>query len=286
MIKENTQTLFSFVKWLLGSAKFKPFKPIAPRHNSAVILGNGPSLREYLPNLLELSTRVDFWGVNFFCNSEAFENLKPRYYVVNAPELVFLSEGAIPHKTLEAKKELLANISKADWPMQLFVPYPGVKAMKRQFQNHIHIKVQGYNATPLEGSVKFTNFALRHGWGLPRPHNVLIPALALALRMDFAKILLLGAEHSWIETLTVTQDNEVLLDHQHFYDKGKQIDKMNSSTFEPRKLHEVLEKFYFSFKSYWVLKYFASHLNTQVYNVTPKSYIDAFKKVDINDVQF
>jgi hypothetical protein len=235
---------------------------------------------------MKIASQVDLWGVNFFCNSDAFKKLKPRYYVVNAPELIFLSEKVIPHQTIQAKQQLLSNLAKAEWPIQLFVPYPGVKSLQERFKGHKYIKVHGYNATPLEGTIKFTNYALSHGWGLPRPHNVLIPALALALRVNYSTILLLGAEHSWLESLTVTQNNEVLLDHQHFYDKGKQIDKMNNSSFEPRKLHEVLEKFYFSFKSYWVLKYFANHLNIQVYNVTPKSYIDAFKKVDINDVRF
>ena len=41
------------------------------------------------------------------------------------------------------------------------------------------------------------------------PHNVLIPSIAIGLRLPFKKIYLAGADHSWLPEITVTDDNEV-----------------------------------------------------------------------------
>ena len=59
------------------------------------------------------------------------------------------------------------------------------------------------------------------GWGVPRPHNVLIPSIAMGLRLPFKKIYLAGADHSWLPEITVTDDNVVLMHQKHFYDQNK-----------------------------------------------------------------
>jgi len=84
-----------------------------------------------------------------------------------------------------------------------------------------HIKLYVYNTTPIEGFQVFCNWIFRKGWGVPRPHNVLIPSIAMGLRLPFKKIYLAGADHSWLPEITVTDDNVVLMHQKHFYDQNK-----------------------------------------------------------------
>ena len=51
------------------------------------ILGNGPSLAEQLPALIERQEwqRVDMMAVNFFALSEEFVQIRPKYYVISDP---------------------------------------------------------------------------------------------------------------------------------------------------------------------------------------------------------
>ena len=113
--------------------------------------------------------------------------------------------------------------------------------------------------------------------------------MILGINLGFKKIFVAGADHSWLKELFVTELNEVLLSQKHFYDKetlNEETDK-NKPTPKPmylggtgqtRKLHEVLLKFYYSFRSYWDIKNYAEALSVSILNITPGSYIDAFER--------
>ena len=48
-----------------------------------------------------------------------------------------------------------------------------------------------------------------------------------------------------------------------------------------RKLFEILDKLYLTFKGYFEIKKYVSTKNTRIYNLTTNSFIDAFEKFDI-----
>ena len=89
---------------------------------------------------------------------------------------------------------------------------------------------------------------MENGWGMPRPHNVLIPSIILSMRMGFKKIYLAGADHSWLKEIFVSEDNEVFLTQKHFYDEKKAeartMDKLGKGS---RKLsnEELLNRDYY-----------------------------------------
>ena len=67
--------------------KFKNFnKPLKikfteQKSRKAVIMGNGPSLKNDLPDILIYSKNIyDIYAVNFFVNTKAFDQIKPNYY--------------------------------------------------------------------------------------------------------------------------------------------------------------------------------------------------------------
>jgi hypothetical protein len=122
---------------------------------------------------------------------------------------------------------------------------------------------------------------------------LIIPRLARNDKewIKFMKIYLTGTDHNWIQEIHVTRNNEVLISQKHFYDRQFQDREDKNSphprpmylgnTKNERKLHEVLIKFYYTFKGYWDLKEYACKKNVDIVNLTANSYIDAFKKEDI-----
>lgn len=275
-----------FLSKLTFNSKSKSYK-----NENLVILGNGPSLTESLQNKNFLSDKK-LLCVNYFGRTEEYQELKPSFYVITSLEYFFNEDKE--DFAIERRKTLKSIASKTQWPLVLFVPAKAKrqKDWKQLFSQNKNISIFYFNTTPIEGFNFFTNFMYSKNWGMPRPHNVLIPSLILAINMKFSNIFIAGADHSWLQEIQVDQDNEVLLSQKHFYDKQakKQSQYRDMSVAQPmyhggsrdtRKLHEVLEKFYYTFQSYWKINGFAEAKNIKIYNVTPISYIDAFERLNI-----
>ena len=114
---------------------------------------------------------------------------------------------------------------------------------------------------------------------MPRPHNVLIPSLILAIQSGYKEINVVGADHSWIEELTVNENNEAMVHQKHFYDEdSSKSEAMYKLGRRPRLLHEILEKFVYAFRSYHFIRQFSEKKGAKIWNLTPKSFIDAFDR--------
>ena len=143
------------------------------------------------------------------------------------------------------------------------------------------IKVCFYNLTPVEGFNWVENFAYGSGLGMPRPRNVLIPSLMLALRMGFKHIYVAGADHTWTQTLSVTDDNQVVSIQPHFYKEDEREEKRVRKDYMNYPLHQILQSFYVAFRSYFTIARYASHRSVKIFNITPGSFIDAFPRLSI-----
>lgn len=256
-----------------------------------IILGNGPSLKEALKQADRFHGRTKIC-VNYFGRTEEFERIKPEIYLIASPEY-FLKDDKQEYQ--DSRIETFRAINeKTTWPMMLVVPQ--LARRQRAWQSYFtnpNIHLVYFNNTPIEGFQGFKNVAYRLRLGMPRPHNVLVACVWFAINLQFAKVYLLGADHSWLNEISVTQDNEVLIGQKHFYDQQvtqqqNQVNKpapkpmYKGTSNESRKLHEVIEKFFLSFRSYWELKAFARYRAVEVINLTEGSFIDAFEKQSID----
>lgn len=272
-----TQDVMSLVKVCLLSRKASALPK--PREEEMVILANGPSLQTTVSSHRDFLEGKALMAVNFFAVSEEFTQLKPEYYLIADPLFWLLDDSR--------EKLFGALASKTDWPMNFFVP---VKAFKdKRWQQMIaanpNIKVCRYNSTPIEGSRSLSHMLYRQGLGVPRPHNVLIPSIAQALRMPFRRIYLAGADHSWLPEITVTDDNEVLMNQKHFYDRGKsKASGVKQENLNTARLHTILFHMYTAFKAYFTLREYAGSLGKEIVNITPGSYIDAFRRQKLGSV--
>lgn len=248
---------------------------------SCVILGNGPSLSVTLANHKEWLSTQYLVAVNHFVMSEAYGDLKPAAYILQAPEFFMEVPPTNMHET--ARQTLWADLAgKTTWAMTLFVPTQARKS--RYFQSLIQIHsnanlhIQYFNPTPVEGFNTFKFHLFNSNWGMPRPHNVLLPAIFLMLNSGMKTIHITGADHSWHETVRVTSDG-AQVDHSHFYDKKEDRLPMFKLDGTPYFIHDMFRKWYLAFKGYHELQSYAHYLGATILNASERSYIDAFKRV-------
>ena len=270
------QTILSIIKVLLQSKWFTKLPLKLNQSDELIILANGPSLNKTIDESGEFLIGKTLLVVNFFVNSPRFTQLRPELYLIADP-LFWL----VPEKC----QQLFGGLAnKTDWPMILFIPHRAskYKEWKDLLSKNPHIKIVIYNTTPIEGFQCFCNWVFNRGWGMPRPHNVLIPSIVMGLRIHFKKIYLAGADHSWLPEIKVTDDNVVLMHQKHFYDqKTSKPDTVKQENLQPSRIHTIMYHMYVAFKSYHILEAYAKYLGRDVINITPGSYIDAFKRLKI-----
>lgn len=275
-LEQLWQSFLSVVKILLQSKWSTRLPESFSNPDELLILANGPSLNRTVEEAADFVQSKTLLAVNFFVTSPMYERLRPELYLIADP-LFWI----VPEKRIQLFK---AMAEKTTWDMNFFVPARALKNKEWQplLAGNPHIKLYIYNTTPIEGFQGFCNRIFRSGLGVPRPHNVLIPSIATGLRLPFSKIYLSGADHSWLPEITVTDDNVVLMHQKHFYDQNKsQAATVKQENLHSARLYTILYHMYVAFKSYFVLEAYAQWLGKEIINVTPGSYIDAFKRMKI-----
>ena len=277
-----TKSFFTFLKILVRSKFFLSEHTAHSSH--CIILGNGPSLKTVLEEHTESLKKHTLLCVNKFPDTEPYTVLKPRYFLFTSTGY-FIPEK-IKHEQEARVKIINALVKNTTWPITVFCP--SLARSNPDFINKIksneNIELCYFNNTPIEGLRFFNHLFMKLGWGMPRPHNVLIPCIFMAINAGYKQLYLIGADHSWLPMISVNEKNDALINQVHFYDDGEtQQGKMFRNS-QPRRLHEILEKFMLSFRAYFELKDYAEVRGTKIYNCTPGSFIDAFERKDINKI--
>lgn len=264
------QSIKALGKMLILSRR--PGRP-ASAHNGdrIIILANGPSLEKTIELHSDILKATPTLAVNFAAIASEFRNLKPRYYVL-----------ADPHFFSDAGDENLSRLSEAfktvDWDLTLFIPAGCEKAAAKLTGPNPHIELCRFNAVGIEGFNSLCHFAFRHGFAMPRPRNVLIPAIMLAIYIGFKEIILTGADHSWMQSLSVSDDNEVVSVQRHFYAESDSEQTRIRHEYKGYRLHQIVESFAIAFKSYHDIMNYARAMDVSIYNASPGSFIDAFPR--------
>lgn len=237
-----------------------------------VILGNGPSLRNTLDEEFEWLMAQDMMAVNFAALSPEFFRLRPKYYI--------LADGHFFNslqKDSNVRKlwDMLGNVT---WQMTMLIPSNVKHLVKPLLMNAPGIKVRYFNLTPIEGFSWLNHLLFSAGLGMPRPRNVMIPAIMEGIRLGYKKIYLCGADHSWTKTLDVDKENFVISIQPHFYEDNEEEHKRVRETYKGLHLHDVLGSMTIAFHSYWEIANYAKKKNIEIINATPGSMIDAFPR--------
>lgn len=252
-------------------------RPVVRAHRGEsgeiVVLGNGPSLRKLLDgDRHELEGR-DTMAVNFAANAPEFASLSPRHYILADPHF-FRSEGSDPNVD-----RLWHTLAGSRWSMTLHVPAGrrGDCRVKEFLARKEHT-LATFNLTPGEGFGPWRRTLYRLRLAMPRPRNVMIPAIMQAIATGYSRIFLAGADHTWSRTLSVDDRNRVISVQPHFYkDDAKERDRVNTE-YSGYCLHDILRSLYVAFHSYHMIADYARIRNVEIINITPGSFIDAFPR--------
>jgi len=269
-IGKTGNTLLSLLRVILLSRRVELFS-LPVYEKELVILGNGPSLRRLLSERSSFLDGKDLMMVNFSATTDDFCKFRPKFYLLMDPD--FFEVDAIRQKLY------VPMVDKTEWEMHLFAPVSARKHAEWQemISRSPYIRIHWFNATPVEGTVGFCHFCYGKRLGMPRPRNVLVACLMVALQLPYDSIYLAGADHSWMKEIWVDDDNIVNEDRAHFYDK-KGTQRVVSS----HKLHELLNSMAIAFRSYHEVEAYSRKTEKKIVNITPGSFIDAFRKMSID----
>lgn len=238
---------------------------------SLIIMGNGPSLRNDLENNPEALMQHDRMAVNFAANAPEFHTIRPTSYILVDPH--FFSG-----KDDDNLRRLWLNLSQVSWSMTLIVPSGKNTVIPQAILENGNIIVEKINCVGAEGFEWLENMVFGHRLGMPRPRNVLIPAIMAGMWMGYKDIYLAGADHSWMKTISVDEQNRVISVQPHFYKDDEKEQKRVDTTYAGYRLHEIIHSFYVAFNSYHHIARWARRRRQNIYNATPGSFIDAFPR--------
>ncbi len=274
-IKEIIDGVASFGKVLLLSRK--PSAAGKPKAESLIIMGNGPSLRETIANHSALLKRSRTLAVNFAANADTYFELKPYIYVLADPHFFRVGSDGVSADPNVVR--LWKNISATDWQMTLYVPCKA--SIPEEIEKNCNIKIKRYNLTPGEGLRGPVHWLYRKGLAMPRPRNVLIASIMIALREGFRNIYIVGADHTWSRDLWVDDKNRVISVQKHFYkDNDKEFERV-AQEYAGYHLHDILNSLTIAFRSYHHIAEYAHQIGATIINCTPGSFIDAFPRAEL-----
>ena len=125
---------------------------------------------------------------------------------------------------------------------------------------------------------------------MPLPQNILIATIAGIIRLGYKNIYIVGADHSWHEDFVLNDENILGINDRHFYDNENAdavIFKPLIGDFESGSLTSVTDQFnaqYLIFRSHEFLQSYAQSVGVKIINISEKSYIDAYEKLNAKEV--
>lgn len=251
-----------------------------PNSNKLIILGNGPSLKENLENDLQLLQKSETMAVNKFCLTDAYESIKPKYYVIVDP--LFMMDN-VTDEYVKLQDEVFERFEEiTTWDMQLFIASRGKDSarLKKLMQRRPNIQVNYISITTVEGVRSLSHYYYSKGWGTPFVGNVIISSLMTAINCGFKEIILLGIDHTIHSTAFVNSENLVCFRKQHYYD-DEPVDIPVYVDLEetiPITMHDYLGHWVDTFKAYHQIKNYADTKDVKIINATPISNVDAFNR--------
>jgi len=239
----------------------------AERKEPIIILGNGPSLNDTMRDHADSLKKNTLLAVNYSANTPVFTELKPEFYVLADPH--FFEKSDDPNVEL-----LIKNLDAVTWRMTLCIPFGANPPLSNPL-----LTIERFPMTGVEGSAWIERLAYSLKVGMPRPRNVLIPSIMLSIWLGFKQIYIVGADHSWMESIHVNERNEVVSIQPHYYEEDEREVKRSREVYMHIRLHEVIHSFYVAFRAYHqIQRYVQKRGGMEIFNSTPVSYIDAFPR--------
>lgn len=240
------------------------------------VLGNGPSLKEDLENVIK--EKADFFCVNHFADSDFYEIIKPKFYTFLDP--YFWMPDA-QESYIERRKATFSKISNSTkWPLVVFLPkHADLCFFKKNIINpNVHFFI--YNSVSrIDIEDELYVKILRTRLISPYTINVLPQAIFLSVLIGYKKVSFYGADTSWHQNLLIDNEtNEVKMERNHFY--GSELVRVykDCQGQEASNITHEIMKVYQTLKVYGQIKLFSDAMGAEVINKSSFSWVDCFPR--------
>lgn len=245
------------------------------------ILGNGPSLKEQMPRLIEQRAweKGDFMAVNFFSTSEEFTTLKPKYYIISDPQ--FFRKAGHSERVAEMYQALAERVT---WPMTLYVQYynPEKFDYAAAVGHNPNIRIVRFHTLVFHGFRSVEFWCYRHGLGSGNFGTVVQNGEFVAMLLGYRTIELYGVDHTLLEGLMVDNTNRLCRTQSHYYDAApaepKPIFVNATNPPQPYTMASYLAETAELFRGHEVLAKYADTQGVRIINRTKGSMIDAYQR--------
>lgn len=245
------------------------------------ILGNGPSLKEQLPRLIEnqACSEADIMAVNFFALSEEFSQVKPKYYLISDP--MFFRRAGHSERIDALYKALKERVT---WPMTLYVQYynPEHFDYGAAISHNPNIRIVRFHSTVFHGFRKVEFWCYRHGLGSGNFGTVVQNGEFIGILLGYKQIELYGVDHTLLEGLCVDDKNRLCRTKSHYYDAKPTAPEpiYFNATNPPRPytMYTYLAETAELFRGHEVLRDWAETEGVRIINRSRGSMIDAYER--------
>ena len=253
-------------------------------HNKeCVIIGNGPSLTEIIEGHISFFENKSVFCVNAFSTSDYFEVIRPQFYVF-ADYLYWDKKALEFYDVIHRTRDAL--ISKVNWPLVLCFPI-SAKIWNFAIDIPVHnknISIIYYNNNLNDSEDKFYKY--KENTAAPLCQTVTISALFLGLNLGFSSVYLAGVDMSLHKNIHVTQNNVVCNRDEHFYDIDKaQLKPWLKDLNTPITMDLLFYRLSLMFRGFIEMEEYSKFLGAKVYNLSKNSFIDAFERIDLNELK-
>lgn len=288
-LKKIINLLVIFLKTIVGIL-FVCFakKNILPdsQGEKVFIIGNGPSARDQILENTEMFKQYDIFAMNYMANNDFYEIIKPKHYIICDP-IAFTPNDLVSKEVRDVRMEGFMNIiNKTTWNMNFFIPkhVGDNNDLVRLIRTNDNINLCFYNDNSFMGIEKIRNYVVKNGYATFPAYTVLIPAIILSLCMKYKDLYLFGAEHSWAKDIFCDENNNVCFIDRHSYGVVKRLVYKDEYGKEKSNMYTEMTSIARVFLQHMEISKFATYCGANIYNVTPCSFIDAYKKIRINDI--
>ena len=241
------------------------------------LLANGPSLADELPRLLAgARAGCDFLAVNYFAEHEAFERLRPAYYVLSDPQ--FFRASAQRDRVAALYRTLARKVT---WPMTLYVQYYNPERFDyRAALPNGHIRIVPFHTQPYRGFRRLEFWLYRHGLGSANFGTVVQVCEYVALLLGYKTLELYGVDHTLLDGLSVDDENRLCRADRHYYDDTPAVPKpiFQKVPHRPYTMAVYLAEVAELFRGHEALRDYARSLGARIINRTEGSMIDAYER--------
>lgn len=268
----------NFLYFLYILVKSKPYpNPIKKIYSGkAVILANGPSLKEVIPLLTfdDAFKNVDFVVMNLFAFDEVFFKIKPKHYCF--VDMVFMQDS---YKKDEVYRLFTVLEEKVDWDLNIYVVghwYYEKFIEFFRFTNSF-LKIIPVNYFVYRGYKKLRNFFYKKSLAMPEINTVLTLAIYMSMNSGYSEIELYGVEHDFFNSLCVNENNQLCDRYSHFYD----MPEMRPVRYADGSIPTVathIKNTLNVFIGHDLLADYAKYIGVRIVNHTKNSMIDSYER--------